>query len=146
MKKYIVFLFALIILAGCGSGGMIPPDAKITITSPDFPYVETDLGGGNQLHTSHFTIQLMDNAGKPLASERDIDIYFPYAAPDAADLTQFYDGAIKVNSPFRTRTDSNGQYILRMDFKSGGTPRLSYTANLEVKSGPVSATFAVSVN
>ena len=81
--------------------------------------------------------------GKPLKN-RQISIFFPYAVPDSSSYAQLYDGSTPKNSPFTSATNMDGVYYLRIDYLSGGG--VTYTGNLEIRSGSVFASATITVS
>ncbi len=150
IKKYIfslAFIGLLCILAGCGGGDSesntnAPVDSIITVSPEEIKISD----GTNDVDTStqFFHITVTDVNGIPY-SEVEINISYIWAVPNINGLVQLYDGSTPVNSPMSVETDSNGTYILRLDFQSGGG--LTYFGEVQVTSGSNfgSATFEVDI-
>ena len=121
-------------MMGCGSdkGGTAPDGSTIEIRPLD-PSV-TDKGPTATWSTEYFTITVRDVNNLPLNKVK-LNIKFPWAVPDPANLVQLYDkDGLPVNSPYDSAyTDEFGVYNLRFDYMRGGG--VSYFGNLEVRSG-----------
>ncbi len=142
VKRFFVVISLLsfiFILQGCG-GYDAPETATITINPSSVKI--TDGTSGVNTTTQYFIITVKDENGIPL---KNVEVWISYlwAAPNAYDFVQLYDGDDAEDSPMNVTTDENGAYNLRFDFKSGGG--LEYSADLEVSSGSVynSAEFKV---
>jgi hypothetical protein len=143
MKIFVVALLLLMIFAvsGCGNGGPAPDGSAITV-EPAAPTPVADNSDNITTHTQSFTISVINSSGFSVGNT-DITVSFPYAAPDNSSYVQFYDGNTPVNSPFNTKTNGDGIYTLRFDYKSGSG--LNYAGDLQVTSGPASASVPFSV-
>jgi hypothetical protein len=114
--------------------------STISITGPE---TITDTSPSMSTDSVFFAIVVKNESNVPL-NDVVIWITYPWAVPAPAGLTQLYDGDIPKDSPMSVTTDSNGTFILRMDYVRGGGA--SYTGTLEVKSGSIVGTAEFSVS
>ncbi len=119
---------------------MIPVGSTITITGPT---LITDNSSSTSTDSVFFNIIVKNQNGDPL-NDVIILISYPWAVPAPANLIQFYDGDTPKVSPMSVTTDSNGTYLLRMDYVRGGG--VDYAGTLEVSSGSVIGTAEFSVS
>ncbi len=122
------------------SGSIIFSKGGIAITGPE---AITDASSSTSVDSVFFNIVVTNQNGVPL-NDVDIWITYPWAVPNPANRVQLYDGDIPKDTPMSVKTDSNGTYILRMDYVRGGG--VEYTGTIQVTSGSVAglADFSVS--
>ncbi len=136
-KKYIpgvLILLSVFLLSACGGGTDAPATATMTISPSSFTF--TDSTTTQSETTQTFSIVVKNAQGIPL---NDVDIWISslLAAPNAFDVIQLHDGNNEEGSPMKVKTDDNGVYILRVDFKHGNS--LSYSSPIQVVSASISA-------
>lgn len=145
-KKYwrhqiLTTTFLILAIAGC-SGDKItaPTGSTISINPPSLPVTDTNTAS---THTEYFTITVKDDKGNPVQSA-EVSISLPVAFPDPLGYAQLYDGSTQKSSPFTATTNADGVYYLRVDYRSG--VGVSFTSNLEIRSGSAFASAAISVS
>lgn len=145
MKRYLMFLFCLIIAAAlisCGSGGgssSAPADSAITVTLPN-PAITNPSQSEIWVNQTLY-ISVKNSAGQALG-DRTLDITFSLSTLPAAssDLP-----VVEFSGSKKTTCETNnmGECNVPVSFKT--KPGLNYDGNLEVSSGsnPTLVPFAV---
>lgn len=151
--------YGLIILAlvfflspwGCGGGGTggaggndAPPESTITINPSSISV--TGLSGDT---TFNLTVIVKDSKGNPI-NNAQVTISGPFAAPRVPARYQFYNqpnGVGPVNSSFTGQTNEFGTYSFSIIIPAlvGGVAN-AFTDNIQVSSGNVSASVAVTLS
>lgn len=145
-KKYwrhqlLAAIVLILAIAGC-SGDKItaPTGSAVSINPVSMTVTDTN---PSATHTQYFTITIKDEKGNPVQNA-EVSISLPLAVPDPLGYAQLYDGSTQKSSPFTATTNADGVYYLRVDYLSG--VGVSFTSNLEIRSGSAFASAAISVS
>ncbi len=145
-KKYwrhqlLAAILLILAIAGC-SGDKVTAPTGSTVSINPVSVTVTD-ANPSAYHPQYFTITIKDEKGNPVQNA-EVSISFPVAVPDSLGYAQLYDGSTPKNSPLTATTNADGVYYLRMDLLSGGG--VSYTTNLEIRSGSAFASATITVS
>lgn len=129
----LILLSFVLVFSSCGSGGSpAPANSTISVTPGTQTYTIT----GSEITSTQYFLIVVKNANGILLDDVELTISFVWATPSETGLVTLFDGDVGGSSPINVKTDEEGSYILRLDFK-GGTG-FEYSGNVFVISGSVS--------